>query len=70
MCDKGIRVAVRKDDAPSILGSRGIVGTAGRGLCWEVRYWCSALKLDGVGDFASLFALREYKVWTWNGVPR
>ena len=47
--------------APSILGSRGIVGTAGRGLCWEVRYRCSALKLDGVGDFASLFALREYK---------
>jgi hypothetical protein len=39
-CEKGIRMRMPfvRTTAASVLGSRGVVGTTGRGLDWEVRY--------------------------------
>jgi hypothetical protein len=47
-----MKMPFARTTAGSILGSRGVVGR-----------WTGSvpvLKLDGVGDFPSLFALREY----------
>lgn len=47
-----------KTTAALILGSRGVVGTAGR--CAGLGGSVPVLILDGVGDFPSRSTLREY----------
>jgi hypothetical protein len=52
-----MKMPIAKNMAVSVLGYHGVVGTAGRGtgLGGSV-----VLILNGVGDFPSLFALRQY----------